>query len=218
MKWVKKNFLFVLTEQFLLLGVRMMGGNTILLKSLQVWGKIRKMYNFKKGQISDTLSWIIATVVIVSVLGIPILLIQLDMINTKRISFERVQDTIATKSISGYLLKNYEWIGGNEWINKFEGNEKKLSLEQESEIESLLRSLCTNGLEGWSLILLFNEEAVYHKGFYKYSDLRYIVYDGNDWRNYFVRDNKKFDTKFYFDNQGNKLFFDFYNGGELIKG
>jgi len=170
------------------------------------------MHKSKKAQITDTLSWMVATIIIVLILGVPVFLVKTDMINTHRVNFERVQDTIATKAISGYLLKSYEGL-----IN-FEENEKKLSSEEESGIESLLRSLCINGIEGWSLIFLFNEEAIYHKGFYKYSDVGYIVYGEDDWRNYFVSDTKKFDNNFYFDKGENKILFDFYTEGELIKG
>jgi len=65
------------------------------------------MYNSKKAQISDTMSWMVATIIIVVLLSIPILLVQLKLIGDNGASFARVQDPIATKSISGYLLKNY---------------------------------------------------------------------------------------------------------------
>ena len=67
------------------------------------------MHNSKKAQISDTMSWIVATIIIVLILSIPILLIHFKIIGSNVVLFSRVEkDPITTKSISGYLLQNYD--------------------------------------------------------------------------------------------------------------
>lgn len=109
------------------------------------------MHKSKKAQISDTLSWMVATIIIVLILGVPVFLVSKGMINPQRVIFERVQDTIATKAISGYLLKESSFITS-------ELKDGKLSSETDTDTKKRLNlflySLTRNeNVEGWNLLI-----------------------------------------------------------------
>jgi len=114
------------------------------------------MYNSKKAQISDTMSWMVATIIIVVLLSIPILLVQLKLIGDNGASFARVQDPIATKSISGYLLKNYMVI--NE-IDNTEVSAENLDYS----MTPFLISLARYDSEGWNVFINVEDKKVYSK-------------------------------------------------------
>jgi hypothetical protein len=90
------------------------------------------MYNSKKAQISDTISWMVATVIIILILSIPLFLIQFNIFDTE-ISFYRSQDLLIAKSFSGYFLKN-EQILKEAFVGEFSELSNK-------EIDSFLNSL-----------------------------------------------------------------------------
>lgn len=109
------------------------------------------MHKRKKAQISDTLSWVVATIIIVLILGVPVFLVGNGMINTNKINFERVQDTLATKSISGYLLKESSLIVEELKEGKLP-SKKDTETDTEKRLSLFLYSLGRNeNVEGWNL-------------------------------------------------------------------
>ena len=82
----------------------------------------------KKGQIAETMTWVVATIVIIVILSFSIL-ISINIFGDKEFNVERKTDLLATKSLTGFLLtedsngvKVFELIKGGEKINDFEGN------------------------------------------------------------------------------------------------
>ncbi|MFH1365498.1 MAG: hypothetical protein ABIH28_02865 [archaeon] len=113
------------------------------------------MHKSKKAQISDTISWIVATIIIVLILSIPILLVELGVIK-RGVYFYRMYDPIATKSISGYLLQNYD-----KTIEPNLGNKEAPSVR--GSIDSFLTTLARDEKEGWGVKILIKNELFYEK-------------------------------------------------------
>jgi hypothetical protein len=147
------------------------------------------MYNSKKAQISDTMSWIVATVIIVLILSIPILLVEIGIFGKKSFYLNRLQDSndlIATKSISGYLLKNYDAI-----LKKGLEN-KKLSLGTEPPLDSFLSTLSRDkNIETWNLIVEVDEKRIYPETLLSFPSIFFHTYF------YFNEDNKMVTFKFF---------------------
>jgi hypothetical protein len=84
------------------------------------------MFN-KKGQIAETMTWVIATITIVVILTLSIFIVQFGF-KEKSFVFLKENNLLATKSFTGYLLtenngkKVFDLINDNEKINDFEGN------------------------------------------------------------------------------------------------
>ena len=82
----------------------------------------------KKGQIAETMTWVVATIVIIVILSFSIL-ISVNIFDDKEFKVERKTDLLATKSLTGFLLaedsngkKVFDLIKSDEKINDFEGN------------------------------------------------------------------------------------------------
>ena len=121
------------------------------------------MYNSKKAQISDTMSWIVATIIIVLILSIPILLVTFGVLKNNVISFQRSQDPIVTKSISGYLLQNYGFVFEKEIFQ-----EKVSAPKLDVSVSSFLFSLTRNeNIEGWNLVVDIDDKSIYSKTYFK---------------------------------------------------
>jgi len=153
------------------------------------------MYNSKKAQISDTLSWGVATIIIVLILSIPILLIQFKMINVNKISFSRMDDPIATKSISGYFLGNYAKI------IKPNLEEKEPSSELKDSLNLFLATLPRDKKEQWVADILINDNPFYEK---KSSGLV----------SYIHKENKRARNAFYFEEKIGKVIINFWMESE----
>jgi hypothetical protein len=151
------------------------------------------MFNLKKAQISDTLSWIVATIIIILILSVPILLTKLGAINPKKISFERVQDPIATKSISGYLLQNYGAV-----IEKEIAQEKVSISNLDNSISPFLVSLNRSKAEGWNMVINSENKEVYRKSTYSL-----VSFDSEHFENffYFYKSGKEVMLKFWMEGQ-----------------
>jgi CHASE1-domain containing sensor protein len=109
------------------------------------------MYKSKKAQISDTISWMVATIIIVLILGVPIFLVQAKMINLDRVNFERVQDPIATKAISGYLFRESSYILADLKSGQLSS---ETDTETKKRLSRFLYSLSRNeNIEGWNLLI-----------------------------------------------------------------
>jgi hypothetical protein len=138
------------------------------------------MYNSKKAQISDTISWMIATIIIVIILLASILLSNLSLSGTNTISSSRLQDVVATKSISSYLYKNYEGVIKKELI----GGENANFPVIENSLFPFLISLARDDVEGWNIAFFIDGQSIYQKNFYTSATSP-----------------QRFENSFYFDNQ-----------------
>jgi hypothetical protein len=141
------------------------------------------MFNSKKAQISDTMSWIVATIIIVLILSIPILLINFGSLKGKSFCFLRLQDLIATKSMSGYLYQNY-----NSLVQMVKDEDNKGVQETKDSLDSFIASLSRGEREKW-----FSDINGGGENFPKEKIL-----------------NDKFDTSFYLDKNNEKILATFY--------
>lgn len=85
------------------------------------------MFN-KKAQVGETMTWVVATIVIIVVLSFSIL-ISINIFEDKEFEVEKKTDLLVTKSLTGFLLtednngiKVFDLIKNDEKINDFEGN------------------------------------------------------------------------------------------------
>jgi hypothetical protein len=95
-------------------------------------GKIRKSNDSsKRGQIGETMTWIIATIVIIVILAISIFIASVSTSRLKRVNQEFFQtaDILASKSMYSYLSTKdsegktiYEQLKGEGNLNEFNGN------------------------------------------------------------------------------------------------
>ena len=81
-----------------------------------------------KAQVGETMTWVVATIVIIVILSFSIL-ISVNLFKDKEFNVDRKTDLLATKSLTGFLLtedkngkKVFELIKSEEKINDFEGN------------------------------------------------------------------------------------------------
>ena len=149
------------------------------------------MYNSKKAQISDTISWLVATIIIVLILSIPILFVTLGALKNNVIYFQRVQDPIVTKSISGYLSNDYSAVFEKEIFQ-----EKVSASDLDVSVSPFLLSLTRNeNMEGWNLKVKVNDKEIYKKITYGLG-----VGEGT------------FPTPFYFNENNKKVVFKFSMG------
>ncbi len=174
----------------------------------------KKMYNSKKAQISDTISWMVATVIIILILSIPLFLIQFNIFDTE-ISFYRSQDLLIAKSFSGYFLKNEQilkeaFVGefselSNKEIDSFLNSLSRRenidfskgeiniyeSLEGKEKEEKIYSNF--NAIEGFLVQLglsQFNHEELYHTYFFEKENKKVSIeltsYFYNSYKNYHV--------------------------------
>ncbi len=90
---------------------------------------LSKISNNKLGQVGETVTWIVATVIIVIILFVSIFIASVYLGNGKEFKFVRQADPLATKSFFSYLLtKNndgktvYEQVKKEKNLNDFNGN------------------------------------------------------------------------------------------------
>jgi hypothetical protein len=153
------------------------------------------MRNSKKAQGSDTLSWIVATIVIFLFLSGLILFSKLGFLSPKKVYFDRSEDPIATKSMSGYLLKNYE----PKIKLELGGNQVTFSQENDKALESFLFSLGRFPSEGWNFALSMNGSVVYLKETPKTVGVTYETEE---------------EILYPFDYNGKKIIFKFWREGQ----
>lgn len=117
------------------------------------------MHKSNKAQVSDTISWVVATIIILIILSIPISLINLGKISFNCVYFDRGEDPITAKSISGYLLKDYEMK-----LKPALGKQPIVfSPEDEKSIASFLDSLRRYDAESWGAIISSEGKEIYSK-------------------------------------------------------
>jgi len=166
--------------------------NIIQLNLLVVQEKQKKMHSSKKAQISDTMSWIVATIIIFLILLIPLSLVSTGIIGTNKIYFERTQDALATKSLSGYLLKGYSSLISD-------AEKGQVSPENEKKLGVILSSLSRhNKTEGWNMEIISSDRSLYKK-------ISYSLLSFNS---------KKFETPFYFLPQNKEFTLKFWMEGQ----
>lgn len=95
------------------------------------------MLNRKNGQIGETITWIVATVIIILILAVSLLVSSLSIGNTKDIRFFKENDPLASKSLFSYLLTKdqqgktiYENLTKQENLDEFNGNLGKTIFEE----------------------------------------------------------------------------------------
>ncbi len=95
------------------------------------------MLNKKNGQIAETITWIVATVIIILILAASLLISSLSIGNKKDIGFVKTTDTLASKSLFSYLLTKdaegiaiYGQLKNQENLNEFNGNLGKTIFEE----------------------------------------------------------------------------------------
>jgi len=83
----------------------------------------------KKGQVGETITWIVATVVIIITLIVSIFIASFYFGNNRGISYEKQVDVLTSKSFFSYLATNnsdgkiiYEQIKEEKSLNSFNGN------------------------------------------------------------------------------------------------
>ena len=87
------------------------------------------MHNKKRGQIGDTITWVVATVIIVLILAVSLFASEFAFGKSKDLSFLKTTDTLVSKSLFSYLLTKdsegdnvYNQIKKQENLNEFNGN------------------------------------------------------------------------------------------------
>ena len=126
------------------------------------------MFN-KKAQIGDTITWMVATLVIIVVLGISVL-VTIPLGSEKKIKIEDKQkDFIATKSITNFL-RNQENVGLLRRSNEEEIETKMNSFLEEVSIGKTLNP------GGWNLELKRGNEKI-NVNTYRVLDLRDKQFD-----------------------------------------
>jgi len=89
-----------------------------------------KMFNKKLGQIGKTITWVVATVIIIMILIVSIFVATSYLGGSKKADFSKQTDILASKSFFAYLLTEdesstvYEQLkeDGGENLNEFNGN------------------------------------------------------------------------------------------------
>ncbi len=87
------------------------------------------MFNKKSGQMGETITWIVATIIIIVILIISIFIATSDLGGSKKVDFPKQDDILASKSFFAYLLTKdtedktvYEQLKDDENLNEFNGN------------------------------------------------------------------------------------------------
>lgn len=89
---------------------------------------MRRIFSNKRGQVGTTITWIVATIVIISILGITFFVAQFSFGGNKDVSQITQVDTLVSKSFFSYLLtsnegkKVYEQIKAEENLSEVNGN------------------------------------------------------------------------------------------------
>ena len=127
----------------------------------------------KKAQVGETITWIVATIIIIVILVISVIITLAspgkDKNNLKLI--DKQKDFIATKSIVNFLIENFDLV--------------KISIESKSYYESLkekflpfLESLIVfRGIGGWNFQLYLDDKEEFYiitsstVGWYNYYDI-----------------------------------------------
>jgi len=153
----------------------------------------------KKAQIGETLTWVVATIVIIVILGVSIFIVSLHLKN-KNFIVNRKSDLIATKSITSFLIQdsNLELIKSSVTSGNYDNLEKKFG--------PFLESLeVYEGVGNWNIELFVNEEKKFYINPYDPT----VFYDRSlkifpyYLTNFEFRDNnKKIRLKFWEDCQG----------------
>ena len=131
----------------------------------------------KKAQIGETLTWVIATIAVIIILGISIFVVSFNL-RDKRFFVDRKADIISTKSISSFFLIE-------ENLNLIKNIKKDSDCRDlESRIELFLpklSSLRPNG--GWNFQLFINDELKCEKktceiiGWYNNYDVELLIFE-----------------------------------------
>lgn len=109
----------------------------------------------KRAQIGETITWVVATVIIILILAISLSVSSFYIRNSKDLSFFKTTDTLASKSFFSYLLTKdtegsivYEQLKKQENLNEFNGNlGKKIFLDfYAKEHEGVWVGILTNKL------------------------------------------------------------------------
>jgi len=87
------------------------------------------MFNKKLGQIGKTITWVVATVIIIMILIVSIFVATSYLGGSKKADFSKQTDILASKSFFAYLLTEntegdtvYEQLRDEENLNDFNGN------------------------------------------------------------------------------------------------
>jgi len=83
----------------------------------------------KRAQVGETVTWIVATVIIIVILAISLFVSSFYTRTSKDLDFSKTTDTLASKSFFSYLLTKdaegnivYEQLKNQENLNEFNGN------------------------------------------------------------------------------------------------
>ncbi len=86
------------------------------------------MFNNKNAQIGETITWVVATLIIIVILAFSIFIASFYLGGDKSVSFSEESDLLASKSLFSYLLttsgeeKIYDQLKVEENLNEFNGN------------------------------------------------------------------------------------------------
>jgi len=75
----------------------------------------------KKAQIGETLTWVVATIVIIVILGVSIFIVSIHL-KDKKFVIDKKSDLIATKSLTAYLLIPHPETGKNIYTELRDGD------------------------------------------------------------------------------------------------
>ena len=106
-----------------------------------------------RGQIGETLTWVVATIVIVIILSISIFVVSFGgFLGEKKFSeYDPIQsDLIFTKSFSGFLIKNKDFVFDSVNRNNFESFESKFS-------PLLAKSVVKGDFFGWNMDFIVDD-------------------------------------------------------------
>jgi len=83
-----------------------------------------RIFSNKKGQVGETVTWIVATIIIISILGITFFVAEFSFGGDKEVSPTTQVDILASKSFFSYLLTDdvYNQIKTEEDFNEANGN------------------------------------------------------------------------------------------------
>jgi hypothetical protein len=107
------------------------------------------MFN-KKAQIGETMTWVIATIVIVIILGLSIFVVSFDVFKkSKKFDLNKESDLLATKSITNFLMSNLDLIKDSTRNNDCALLEEKM--------EIFLDILPKSSIKGWNFQSYLNK-------------------------------------------------------------
>lgn len=147
-----------------------------------------------KAQVGETMTWVVATIVIVVVLSFSIL-ISINIFDDKEFGVERKTDLLATKSLTGFLAgqSNLELIKNSVQSGDYDNLENKF--------KPFLESLSIYDAVGWNLEIYVDNDKKHDVitkdifGFYRECETDFDL----------LLDSKKIKLKFWEESQGGCL-------------